>query len=143
MQHPDDVQLSAETINNLDIAHIEHSDGFRSGMRAWNRTVQFGWQILCIGEPKVYKVKWNTQCLFLLSGMAFTQAISLFSHYSFVYFCGNLIFRVYPIDKRPAWFSMLWSFIRMRGFESMACGFLLLNFSDTIRLWLTCASGCT
>ena len=31
------VELSAETISNLDIPHIEHSDGFRSGMRAWNR----------------------------------------------------------------------------------------------------------
>jgi hypothetical protein len=28
-----------------------------------------------------------------------------------------------------------WSFIRMRGFESMACGFLLLTWSDTVRLW--------
>lgn len=28
-----------------------------------------------------------------------------------------------------------WSFIRMRGFDSMACGFLLLTWSDTIRLW--------
>lgn len=28
-----------------------------------------------------------------------------------------------------------WSFIRTRGFEMMACGFLLLTWSDTIRLW--------
>lgn len=31
----------AQTISNLDIPQIEHSDGFRSGMRAWNKTVQF------------------------------------------------------------------------------------------------------
>lgn len=37
----EDCDCNAETINNLDIPHIEYSDGFRSGMRAWNRTVQF------------------------------------------------------------------------------------------------------
>ena len=35
------VALDGETIRNLDIPSVEHSDGFRSGMRAWNRTVQF------------------------------------------------------------------------------------------------------
>uniref|UniRef100_A0A1I8BAM4 Lysophospholipid acyltransferase 7 n=1 Tax=Meloidogyne hapla TaxID=6305 RepID=A0A1I8BAM4_MELHA len=35
------VEFDSETINNLDIPNVEHSDGFRSGMRAWNRTVQF------------------------------------------------------------------------------------------------------
>lgn len=32
---------NAETISNLVISQIEYSDGFRSGIRAWNRTVQF------------------------------------------------------------------------------------------------------
>lgn len=35
------VKYDDETINNLDIPHVECSDGFRSGMRAWNRSVQF------------------------------------------------------------------------------------------------------
>lgn len=35
------IKYSSETISNLDISRIEHSDGFRSGMRAWNRSVQF------------------------------------------------------------------------------------------------------
>jgi len=35
-------EWSAEAISNLDIASIEWSDGFRSGMRAWNRWVAAG-----------------------------------------------------------------------------------------------------
>ena len=35
------VEFDSETINNLNIPNVEHSDGFRSGIRAWNRTVQF------------------------------------------------------------------------------------------------------
>lgn len=35
------IKYNAETINNLDIPRIEQSEGFRSGMRAWNRSVQF------------------------------------------------------------------------------------------------------
>jgi hypothetical protein len=31
-----------------------------------------------------------------------------------------------------------WRFIRMRGFEMMACGFLLLTWTDTYRLWSNC-----
>ncbi|KAI1732213.1 lysophospholipid acyltransferase 7 [Ditylenchus destructor] len=80
------LELSAETINNLDIPHIEHSDGFRSAIP------------LCTTAE-------------------------------------DMVFRVFPADNRPKWFSAVWSFIRMRGFEMMACGFLLLNYTDTVRLW--------
>lgn len=47
----------------------------------------------------------------------------------------DMVFRVFPEENRPKWFSIVWSLIRMRGFEMMACGFLLLNYADTIRLW--------
>jgi len=36
----------------------------------------------------------------------------------------------------PSLFSLSrWSFIRTRGFEFMAAGFLLLDGWDTLRLW--------
>lgn len=35
------VKYDAETINNLNISSVESSDGYRSGMRSWNRSVQF------------------------------------------------------------------------------------------------------
>uniref|UniRef100_A0A183C492 Lysophospholipid acyltransferase 7 n=1 Tax=Globodera pallida TaxID=36090 RepID=A0A183C492_GLOPA len=43
------------------------------------------------------------------------------------------LFKAFP--ERPTWLRHLWSFVRMRGFEMMACGFLLLDGWDTIRLW--------
>jgi hypothetical protein len=41
LANKENIEYSAEAIDNLDIPHVEASDGFRSGMRAWNRTVQF------------------------------------------------------------------------------------------------------
>ncbi|KAI1732216.1 MBOAT, membrane-bound o-acyltransferase family domain-containing protein [Ditylenchus destructor] len=129
------LELSAETINNLDIPHIEHSDGFRSGMRAWNRTVQF-WLANFVYKRTRKSIR-----------MPYTMFVSAFWHgihpgyflsFLTIPLCTtaeDMVFRVFPADNRPKWFSAVWSFIRMRGFEMMACGFLLLNYTDTIRLW--------
>ncbi|KAL3074023.1 hypothetical protein niasHT_035765 [Heterodera trifolii] len=127
------VALDAETIRNLDIPSIEHSDGFRSGMRAWNRTVQF-WlaNFVYHRTNRAYR-------------MPYTMFVSAFWHGIHPgYFLSFLtiplctcaedwLFKTFP--ERPAWLRHLWSFVRMRGFESMACGFLLLDGWDTIRLW--------
>uniref|UniRef100_A0AC35G0I3 Lysophospholipid acyltransferase 7 n=1 Tax=Panagrolaimus sp. PS1159 TaxID=55785 RepID=A0AC35G0I3_9BILA len=134
-----DVEYDAETINNLDIPHVECSDGFRSGMRAWNKTVQY-W--LANFVYKRTNKSWR---------MPYTMFISAFWHgihpgyfFSFLTiplctFAEDLLFKVvkpHPeTKKRPFYFELIWRFIRTKGFELMACGFLLLSATDTIRLW--------
>uniref|UniRef100_A0A914I7K8 Lysophospholipid acyltransferase 7 n=1 Tax=Globodera rostochiensis TaxID=31243 RepID=A0A914I7K8_GLORO len=127
------VALDAETIRNLDIPCVEHSDGFRSGMRAWNRTVQF-WlaNFVYRRTNRAYRMPYT---MFV---SAFWHGIHLGYFLSFltIPLCTSAedgLFKAFP--ERPAWLRHLWSFVRMRGFEMMACGFLLLDGWDTIRLW--------
>lgn len=128
-------EFDAETINNLDIPHVEHSDGFRSGMRSWNRTVQF-WLAYFVYQRSNRKIR-----------MFYTMLVSAFWHgvhpgyfFSFLTIplctaAENCLFKAFPLDDRPQWIQKIWSFIRMRGFELMASGFLLLDGHDTLRLW--------
>ncbi|CAD5217777.1 unnamed protein product [Bursaphelenchus okinawaensis] len=129
--------FDASTIDNLDIPHVEHSDGFRSGMRAWNRTVQF-WLAHFVYKRSSKKIR-----------MPWTMFISAFWHgvhpgyflsFLTVPLCTaaeDVMFKRFPVNdgKRNPTFDFVWRFIRTRGFEMMACGFLLLTWTDTIRLW--------
>uniref|UniRef100_A0A1I7YS16 Lysophospholipid acyltransferase 7 n=1 Tax=Steinernema glaseri TaxID=37863 RepID=A0A1I7YS16_9BILA len=51
----------------------------------------------------------------------------------------DVMFRRFPEDdetkKRNPIFQQIWIFIRCRGFEMLATGFLLLTWEDTTRLW--------
>ena len=129
------MEFDAQTIDNLDIPNVEHSDGFRSGMRAWNRTVQF-WLANFVYRRSSRSIR-----------MPYTMLVSAFWHGVHPgYFLSFLtiplctaaedqLFNTFPASNRPKWLKTLWSFIRTRGFELMASGFLLLDGFDTIRLW--------
>lgn len=129
------VEFDSETINNLDIPNVEHSDGFRSGMRAWNRTVQF-WLANFVYRRSNRSIR-----------MSYTMLVSSFWHGVHPgYFLSFLtiplctatedkLFNVFPLENRSKLLQISWSFIRTRGFEFMAAGFLLLDGWDTLRLW--------
>uniref|UniRef100_A0A914URM3 Lysophospholipid acyltransferase 7 n=1 Tax=Plectus sambesii TaxID=2011161 RepID=A0A914URM3_9BILA len=134
----DATEWSYEAIKNLDIGQVEMSDGFRSGMRAWNRSVQY-WLATYVYKrsPKAAR-------------MPLTMLVSAFWHgihpgyyLSFLTiplctYAEDLIFSVFPKGtdgRRNKTFQVVWWFIRMRGFEYMAMGFLLLSFESTWRYW--------
>jgi len=133
----EEIDFDAETISNLDIPSVEYSDGFRSGMRAWNRSVQY-WLATYVYRRTRRSIR-----------MPYTMLVSAFWHgihpgyflsFLTIPICTaaeDLVFRVFDErdGQRPFLFSIVWSFIRTRGFEMMACGFLLLNWEDTVRLW--------
>ncbi|KAH7711194.1 Membrane bound O-acyl transferase [Aphelenchoides avenae] len=135
----ENTEYNAATIDNLDIPHVENSDGFRSGMRAWNRTVQF-WLANFVYRRTNRAIR-----------MPYTMFISAFWHgihpgyflsFLTIPLCTaaeDTLFRVVQSEsktgQRSLTFRLIWGFIRMRGFESMACGFLLLTWTDTVRLW--------
>ncbi|CAD5222862.1 unnamed protein product [Bursaphelenchus xylophilus] len=129
--------FDANTVDNLDIPHVENSDGFRSGMRAWNRTVQF-WLAHFVYKraPRSIRLPWT---MFV---SAFWHGVhpGYFLSFLTIPLCTaaeDVMFKRFPVEdgKRNEIFDRVWRFIRMRGFEMMACGFLLLTWTDTIRLW--------
>ncbi|KAI6233953.1 Lysophospholipid acyltransferase 7 [Aphelenchoides fujianensis] len=132
------LEYDTATIDNLDIPQVENSDGFRSGMRAWNRTVQF-WLANFVYKRSPKSIR-----------MPYTMFVSAFWHgvhpgyflsFLTIPLCTaaeDVLFRHFaPVanGKRNRAFDLIWRFIRMRGFEMMACGFLLLTWTDTFRLW--------
>ncbi|KAI6177386.1 Lysophospholipid acyltransferase 7 [Aphelenchoides bicaudatus] len=131
-------EYDTRTIDNLDIPSVENSDGFRSGMRAWNRSVQF-WLASYVYKRSPKSIR-----------MPYTMFISAFWHgvhpgyfmsFLTIPLCTtaeDIVFKLFPVDsegKRNYMFDKIWRFIRMRGFEMMSCGFLLLTWTDTYRLW--------
>ncbi|TKR79882.1 hypothetical protein L596_014038 [Steinernema carpocapsae] len=70
---PDWKEFSAEAINNLDIPKVEWSDGFRSGMRAWNRSVQY-WLASFVYKrsPRAIRYECRTRCSSAPSGTGST-----------------------------------------------------------------------
>uniref|UniRef100_A0A0K0FAD8 Lysophospholipid acyltransferase 7 n=1 Tax=Strongyloides venezuelensis TaxID=75913 RepID=A0A0K0FAD8_STRVS len=134
-----DIEYDTMTISNLDIPNVELSSGYRDGMRAWNRSVQF-WLATFVYKRSPKSIR-----------MPYTMFISAFWHgihpgyflsFMTIPICTmaeDLIFRIVKVDpkqgERPKWFQFIWLNIRTRGFELMASGFLLLTWNDTIRLW--------
>lgn len=134
-----DIKYDAITISNLDIPSVEMSTGFRNGMRAWNRSVQY-WLATFVYKKSPKSIR-----------MPYTMFISAFWHgihpgyflsFMTIPICTlgeDLIYKVINVDlktgERPKWFQFIWYNIRTRGFELMASGFVLLTWKDTIRLW--------
>ncbi|KHJ83902.1 MBOAT family protein, partial [Oesophagostomum dentatum] len=116
-----DVEYNSEAIVNLDIPEIEMSDGFRSGIRAWNKV----------------------ELTMFVSALWHGTYAGYFMSFLIVPMCAtveDIIFKYVPLDpetkKRPAWFRYLYLFtLRNRGFDMLATGFLLKNFQDTHRFW--------
>ncbi|KAF8370362.1 mboa-7 [Pristionchus pacificus] len=129
-------------IQNIEIAQVEASDGFRAGIRGWNKSVQT-WLALYVHSraPKA-------------SRMVLTMFISALWHGTYAgYFMSFLVvpmctaaedvlFRLVPKgdngERSNTFFRVYWLTLRTRGFDFMATGFLLKNWKDTHRFWSSC-----
>jgi len=132
-----------DTIHNLNAYGCEFAPTFRSAMRCWNRTVQY-WLATYVyhRSPKA----WRTTLTMMVS--AYWHGIHLGYYLSFMtvplcLLAEDLMFSIFrpkrskteEDEENWAIFDHFWWFFRMRGFEVMAMGFLLLRFDSTLRYW--------
>ncbi|VDK61683.1 unnamed protein product, partial [Cylicostephanus goldi] len=125
-----DITYNSEAIVNLNIPEIEMSDGFRSGIRSWNKSVQ-SWLALYVYSRanRVYRA----ELTMFVSALWHGTYAGYFMSFLIVPMCcsvEDIIFKYIPEDpvtkKRPAWFRYLYLFtLRCRGFDMLATGFLL------------------
>ncbi|KAK7113240.1 lysophospholipid acyltransferase 7-like [Littorina saxatilis] len=137
----DSVEYDFETVHNLDIRGCELAPMTRQGLRSWNMTVQY-WLATYVHRRvppslKPYRV-------------SITMAVSAFWHgihpgyyLSFLTVPPILAaeeamisaFRKDAAPQRQALFDWGCWFFKMRGFDYMCMGFLLLKFGATLRYW--------
>ncbi|VDN05472.1 unnamed protein product [Thelazia callipaeda] len=131
-------RYNSEAVRNLDIWSIEMSASFRSGIRAWNRTVQF-WL-----ANYVYKrVPRSIGLVLTMSVSAYWHGIHPGYYLSFLtvplcMLAEDHLLSLVPRDQNgnlPLSCTVFWYIIRQLGFTLMASGFLLLTWRDTIRYW--------
>ncbi|WKX89645.1 hypothetical protein Q1695_008920 [Nippostrongylus brasiliensis] len=135
-----DVPYNSDAVVNLDIKEIELSEGFRSGIRSWNKSVQ-SWLALYVHSRanRMYRV----ELTMFVSALWHGTYAGYFMSFLIVPMCASvedIIFKYVPEDpvtgKRPKWFRYLYILtLRCRGFDMLATGFLLKNFHDTHRFW--------
>lgn len=92
---------------------VEFSDGFRDGMKAWNRSVQTWLALYVHSRVKVMRV----ETTMLVSAVWHGTYAGYFMSFGVVAMCAileDVIFRLVPVEeetgKRPAWFRFLWVF---------------------------------
>lgn len=133
------IEMNSDAIVNLDIPKVEFSDGFRDGMKAWNRSVQTWLALYVHSRVKVMRV----ETTMLVSAIWHGTYAGYFMSFGVVAMCAileDVIFKLVPADPitglRPQWFRILYTHtIRCRGFEMLATGFLLKNAADVHHFW--------
>ncbi|KAM4703518.1 lysophospholipid acyltransferase 7-like [Rhinophrynus dorsalis] len=136
-----DLEYDYETIKNVDCYEIEFCVKVKDGMRYWNRTVQ--WWL----TQYIYKKSPVKSFLF---GSAWTMLVSAFWHGLHPGY--YLSFLTIPLclasegameagvrrnlsDSGKMVFDWVHWFLKMRAYEYMCMGYVLLTFSDTVRYW--------
>lgn len=134
-------EYSYETVKNLDIYGCELAPTTREGLRSWNMTVQY-WLAAMVhrrvsGVLKPYRV-------------SVTMAVSAFWHgihpgYYLTFLLVPVIlvaengmiaaFRENKDEKQQKLFDWGCLFFKMRGFDYMCMGFLLLRLDATLAYW--------
>lgn len=135
------IKFDFETIRNIDVYGCEFAPTVRAGMRSWNMTVQY-WLATYVYRRVPFK-----------SGplrVSITMIVSAFWHgvhpgyyLSFLTIPFNLIaedamisaFRRDASVNRQKVFDWFCWFFKMRTFDYMCMGFLLLSLNDTLRYW--------
>ncbi|CAO4384252.1 unnamed protein product [Caenorhabditis nigoni] len=139
LREKENVEMNSDAIVNLDIPKVEFSDGFRDGMKAWNRSVQTWLALYVHSRVKFMRV----ETTMLVSAIWHGTYAGYFMSFGVVAMCAileDVIFKLVPVNPetglRPQWFRILYTHtIRCRGFEMLATGFLLKNASDVHHFW--------
>ncbi|GMT36326.1 hypothetical protein PFISCL1PPCAC_27623, partial [Pristionchus fissidentatus] len=126
-------------IQNIDVPEVEASDGFRAGIRGWNRSVQT-WLALYVHSrsPKATRMVLTM----FVSALWHGTYAGYFMSFLVVPICTaaeDVLFRFFPKgengERNKTFLRVYWLTLRTRGFDFMATGFLLKNWHDTHRLW--------
>ncbi|CAL1548456.1 unnamed protein product [Lymnaea stagnalis] len=136
-----DCDYNFETIHNIDIYGCELAPMTKQGLRSWNMTVQY-WLASYIHRRVPANLKAHR--------VAITMAVSAFWHgihpgyyLSFltvppILMAEEVMIKAFRDGKSPqVQMAFDWAcwFFKMRGFDYMCMGFLLLKLQSTIRYW--------
>ncbi|XP_068097321.1 lysophospholipid acyltransferase 7 [Hyperolius riggenbachi] len=135
------IEYDYETIKNIDCNGADFCVTVKDGMRCWNMSVQ--WWL----AHYIYK---NSPVKSLVFGSAWTMLISAYWHG--IHPGYYLSFMTIPLclasegamdaglrrhlsDSGKLVFDWVHWFLKMRAYDYMCMGFVLLTFSDTVRYW--------
>ncbi|CAH2319175.1 lysophospholipid acyltransferase 7 [Pelobates cultripes] len=136
-----DLSYDYETVKNIDCYGTDFCVKVKDGMRYWNMSVQ--WWL----AQYIYK---NSPVRNLVFGSAWTMLISAYWHG--IHPGYYLSFLTIPLclasegameaglrrhlsDSGKMLFDWVHWFLKMRAYDYMCMGFVLLTFSDTVRYW--------
>ncbi|XP_038068569.1 lysophospholipid acyltransferase 7-like [Patiria miniata] len=130
------VEYNYETIHNIDWYQCDFTPTFRDGMRNWNMSVQ--WWLKNYVFFRFPVKAWSTSVTMLVS--SYWHGIHPGYFLSFltvpiVLVAEDAMMRAFRTDANAHWYDKLNWFFRMRAFEYLAMGFLLLGFWSTMRYW--------
>ncbi|GMR60882.1 hypothetical protein PMAYCL1PPCAC_31077, partial [Pristionchus mayeri] len=126
-------------IQNIEMSEVEASEGFRAGIRGWNKSVQT-WLALYV-HSRAPKATRMVLTMFISALWHGTYA-GYFMSFLVVPMCTaaeDVLFRIFPKgengQRSQTFLRIYWLTLRSRGFDFMATGFLLKNWKDTHRFW--------
>ncbi|KAK3090685.1 hypothetical protein FSP39_013739 [Pinctada imbricata] len=136
----ENIEYDYETIHNLSIWGCELGPTTREGLRSWNMTVQYWLAAYCH-----HRIPRNLKAY----RIAITMSVSAYWHGVFPgYYLSFLLVPVILLaedamiaafrngsEKRKEMFDWVCWFFKMRGFDYMCMGFLLLRLDYTLSYW--------
>ncbi|XP_002732306.1 membrane-bound acylglycerophosphatidylinositol O-acyltransferase mboat7-like [Saccoglossus kowalevskii] len=131
-----DDYYSFETINNINGYKCDFTSSFRDAMRYWNMTVQ--WWLANYIYRRVPSKAWRTSLTMLVS--AFWHGIHPGYYLSFmtvpiILMAEDVMIKAFRRPSNEKIFDWLNWFFRMRSFEYLSMGFLLLKMDYTLNYW--------
>ncbi|XP_022101865.1 lysophospholipid acyltransferase 7-like [Acanthaster planci] len=129
-------EYSYETIHNIDWYQCDFTTTFRDGMRNWNMSVQ--WWLKNYVFFRFPVKAWSTSITMLVS--SYWHGIHPGYFLSFltvpiILIAEDSMMRSFRTEANAPWYDKFNWFFRMRAFEYLAMGFLLLGFWSTMRYW--------
>ncbi|KAK6170109.1 hypothetical protein SNE40_018584 [Patella caerulea] len=138
-EEPESLEYDYETVHNLDIYGCELAPKTKDGLKAWNMTVQY-WLAAYVHKRVTIK---SLKVTLTMAVSAFWHGIHPGYYLSFLTVPPILMaeqaminaFRKDASPEKQARFDWACWFCKMRGFDYMCMGFLLLGARETIRYW--------
>ncbi|GFN96840.1 lysophospholipid acyltransferase 7 [Plakobranchus ocellatus] len=130
-----------ETIHNIDIYGCELAPMTKQGLRSWNMTVQY-WLASFVHKRVPPALKAHRVAI-TMTVSAFWHGIHPGYYLSFltvppILMAEEVMIKAFREDATPEFQKIFdWGcwFCKMRGFDYMCMGFLLLKFGSTLRYW--------